>query len=100
MEDAIDVDSLDIVTIRDRLRTAKTEREFVELWQVVSATARSTTAIEWHEINIDVATSYSKFLISQKRTTEASAVLCSVSREYQYHHVCCFTGYSVSMQAC
>ncbi len=75
--------------IADRLKTAKTERDFVELWRQTSTNARGTTAVEWHERNIDVATAYARYLSSNKRSSEASAVLSSISREYESHQVVC-----------
>ena len=78
---------LDLETVSRRLGQAKTEREFIELWQSVSTICRNTTAVEWHERNIDIATAYSKFLSSQKRSSEASAMLSSISREYENHQV-------------
>ena len=78
---------LDLEAVSRRLHQAKTESEYVELWQAVSAICRNTSAIEWHERNIDIATSYSKYLSSQKRSTEASAMLSSISREYENHQV-------------
>jgi hypothetical protein len=80
-------ENLDLGIVARRLQHAKSEREMVELWQAVSAVSRNTSNVEWHEKNIDVATAYSKFLSSQKRTSEASAILSSVSREYENHQV-------------
>jgi hypothetical protein len=78
---------LDLERVSHRLQQAKTEREFIELWQSVSTICRNTTAVEWHERNIDIATAYSKFLSSQKRSSEASAMLLYISREYENHQV-------------
>lgn len=80
-------ETLDIGTISHRIQQAKTERELVELWQAVSTVSRNTSNVEWHEKNIDIAMAYSKFLSTQKRTNEASAVLSSISREYENHQV-------------
>ena len=80
-------ESLDLETVSRRLQQAKSESELIELWQSVSTICRSTTAVEWHERNIDIAMAYSKFLSSQKRSAEASAILSSISREYENHQV-------------
>ena len=86
-DDDLEEERLDIATVSKRLQSIDSERAFVELWQSVSHICRSTAAIEWHEKNIDIALTYSKFLTSQKRTNEASAVLSSVAREYESHQV-------------
>lgn len=52
---------------------------------MVSSTAQKSTAAEWHEKNIEVASAYSRFLATQKRTTEAAAVMTSTTREYESH---------------
>ena len=80
-------ETLDLGSVSHRLQHAKSEREMVELWQEVSTISRNTSNVEWHEKNIDVATSYSKYLSSQKRTSEAAAILSSISREYENHQV-------------
>lgn len=49
-------ESLDLETVSRQLRQAKSESEFIELWQSVSSVCHSTTAVEWHERNIDIAT--------------------------------------------
>lgn len=87
-EDEEHVDKkLDLDTVYRRLHHAKTELELVELWQAVSAISHSSSSVEWHERNIDVATAYSKYLSSHKRFSEASAVLSSIARDYENHQV-------------
>ncbi|UPX15179.1 uncharacterized protein EKO05_0005636 [Ascochyta rabiei] len=63
------------------------ERTYVELWQQVSSQCRTTQSIEWHEKNIEIATAYSQYLKTQKRTTEAAAVLTVVWEQYQHHQL-------------
>lgn len=80
-------ETLDITRVSQLLQAAKTERAFVELWQRISTVCRSSSSIELHEKNIDVATAYSRFLVNQKRSEEASAVLSSLTREYETNSV-------------
>ena len=81
-EDEVE-EALDVVQATRLLQAAKTEREFVELWQRISSASRSSHSIDLHEKNIDIATAYSRFLVNHKRSEEASAVLSTVGREYQ-----------------
>lgn len=74
---------LDVTKVTQLLQAAKTERAFVELWQRISTACQSSHSIELHEKNFDVATAYSRFLVNQKRSEEASAVLSSLAREYE-----------------
>jgi hypothetical protein len=66
---------------------AHAERTYVELWQEVSSRCRTTQSVEWHEKNIEIATSYSQFLKTQKRTTEASSVLTCIWQQYESHQL-------------
>jgi endonuclease III len=59
----------------------------VELWQQISHRCRTVQSVEWHEKHLDVATSYSHFLTSQKRTSESSSVLLSVWQQYEKHQL-------------
>ena len=70
-----------------RKEYAQAERTYVEVWQQISSKCRTTQSLEWHEKNIEVATTYSKFLKTQKRTTEATAVLSVVWEQYQHHQL-------------
>lgn len=63
------------------------ERMYVELWMEVSSKCRTVMSIEWHEKNIDIATSYSQFLKNQKRSSESTAVLSSVWQQYEAHQL-------------
>ncbi|EUC45871.1 hypothetical protein COCMIDRAFT_5004 [Bipolaris oryzae ATCC 44560] len=63
------------------------ERMYVELWMEVSSKCRTVMGIEWHEKNIDIATSYSQFLKNQKRSSESTAVLSSVWQQYEAHQL-------------
>ncbi|KAF1964590.1 hypothetical protein BU23DRAFT_492067 [Bimuria novae-zelandiae CBS 107.79] len=60
------------------------EKTYVEIWQQISHRCRTVQSTEWHEKHLDVTTAYSQFLISQKRTSESSAVLISVWRQYEH----------------
>ncbi|KAL6702907.1 hypothetical protein ACN47E_000808 [Coniothyrium glycines] len=64
---------------------ASAERSFVELWAEVSSKCRTVQSVEWHEKNIEVATRYSQFLKSQKRTSESTAILTTVWQQYEHH---------------
>ncbi|KAF1911127.1 hypothetical protein BDU57DRAFT_462289 [Ampelomyces quisqualis] len=63
---------------------ALAEKTYVELWQEVSIKSRSAQSIEWHEKNIEIATAYSKFLKTQNRSSESSAILSSVWQQYEH----------------
>jgi hypothetical protein len=53
----------------------------------VSSKSRSTQSIQWHEKNIEIATAYSQFLKSQKRSSESSSVLISIWKQYEHSHL-------------
>ena len=63
------------------------EKTFVELWQEVSSKCRTVRSVEWHEKHIDVALAYSKFLQTQNRSAEATAVLTVVWQQYEHHQL-------------
>ncbi|KAJ4301643.1 hypothetical protein N0V90_003736 [Kalmusia sp. IMI 367209] len=63
------------------------EKTYVELWQQISSRCRTVQSVEWHEKHIDVATTYSRFLQSQKRSSEATTVLISVWQQYDQHQL-------------
>ncbi|KAH6633587.1 hypothetical protein C7974DRAFT_412571 [Boeremia exigua] len=96
-DDENEVEKFDFGSIAAYLRRAESytsskeiavaERTYVELWQQISSKCRSTQSIEWHEKNIEVATTYSRFLKTQKRTAESSAVLTVVWEQYQHHQL-------------
>jgi hypothetical protein len=94
-DDAVEVfDTASIVALIRRAEYHMSRKEYtlaekiyVELWQEVSSKCRSTHSVEWHEKNIEVATAYSQFLKSQKRTTESSAVLTIVWQQYEHHQL-------------
>jgi hypothetical protein len=91
------VEVFDIASIIAYLRRAESyvsrkefvlaEKTYVELWMEVSSRCRTVQSVEWHEKNIEIATAYSQFLISQKRTTESSAVLTCVWQQYEHHQL-------------
>lgn len=80
-------EDLDVARVTQLLQAARTERAFVELWQRISTACQTSHSVELHEKNIDVATAYSRFLVNQKRSEEASAVLSSLAREYERNSV-------------
>ena len=86
-EETYEEEPLDIASITRRLKSATTERALVELWQAVSSACRNTASVEWHEKNIEIAVAYSRLLMSQKRSSEASAVMSSICKEYESHQV-------------
>jgi anion-transporting ArsA/GET3 family ATPase len=63
------------------------ERLYVELWMEVSSKCRTVMTTEWHEKNIEIATSYSQFLKNQKRISESTAVLSSIWQQYESHQL-------------
>lgn len=63
------------------------EKTYVELWQQISSKCHTTQSLEWHEKNIEVATAYSQYLKTQRRTTESSAVLTVIWEQYQHHQL-------------
>lgn len=63
------------------------EKTYVELWMEVSSRCRTILSVEWHEKNIEIATAYSQFLISQKRKSESSAVLTCIWQQYEHHQL-------------
>lgn len=66
---------------------ALAERTYVELWTEVSSKSRTSQSIQWHEKNIEIATQYSQFLKTQKRTTESSAILTCVWQQYEHSQI-------------
>jgi tetratricopeptide (TPR) repeat protein len=88
------VEVFDIASIIAYLRRAEShssqkefalaEKTYVELWMEVSSKCRSMQSIEWHEKNIEIATAYSQFLKSQKRSSESSAILTCVWQQYEH----------------
>ncbi|KAF2866793.1 hypothetical protein BDV95DRAFT_504119 [Massariosphaeria phaeospora] len=70
-----------------RKEVALSEKTYVELWQEVSSRCRGSLSVEWHEKNIEIATAYSQFLKTQKRSSEASAILTCVWQQYEHHQL-------------
>lgn len=66
---------------------AMAERTYVELWLEVSSKCRTVQSVEWHEKNIEIATAYSQYLKSQKRTSESTAILTTVWKQYEHHQL-------------
>ena len=63
------------------------EQTYVELWQQLSEHCRTTMSSEWHEKKIETVNTYAKFLKTQKRETETSAILICMAQEYQHHEL-------------
>lgn len=88
------VEVFDIASIVAYLRRAEAhasnkevalaEKTYVELWMEVSSKCRNVQSVEWHEKNIEIATAYSQFLKSQKRSSEASSILTCVWQQYEH----------------
>ena len=70
-----------------RKEFTKAEMMYAELWMEISSKCRTVMALEWHEKNIEIATAYSQFLRNQKRTSESTAILCSVWQQYESHQL-------------
>ncbi|KAJ9627256.1 hypothetical protein H2203_003718 [Taxawa tesnikishii (nom. ined.)] len=68
-------------------KTSLAEQTYVELWQQLSESCRTTRAVEWHEKKIDTVIAYAKFLKTQKRESEASAFLTCLWQEYEHHEL-------------
>ena len=67
-----------------RKEFALAEKTYVELWMEVSSKCRNVQSVEWHEKNIEIATAYSRFLKSQSRSSESSAVLTCIWQQYEH----------------
>lgn len=65
----------------------KAEQAYVELWQRLSETCRTTLNVEWHQKKIEIVQSYAKFLETQSRRTEATSMLVSIATEYRHHEL-------------
>lgn len=70
-----------------RQEFVRAEQTYVELWQRLSETCRTSLAVEWHEKKIQVVQAYSRYLQTQKRTTEATSLTMSIWREYEHHEL-------------
>jgi hypothetical protein len=91
-EEAVEI--FDIASIVAYLRRAESyaskkefalaEKTYVELWTEVSTKSRTTQSLEWHEKNIEIATNYSQFLKTQKRTSESASILTCVWQQYEH----------------
>lgn len=68
-------------------RSLEAEQIYVELWQKLSERCRSTLSLEWHESKIDTVKTYARFLKTQKRETETSAMLTCLAQEYEHHEL-------------
>lgn len=65
----------------------KAEQTYVELWQRLSETCRTTLNVEWHQRKIEVVQAYAKFLETQSRRLEATSILVAVATEYRHHEL-------------
>ncbi|KAL5118848.1 hypothetical protein ACEQ8H_003170 [Pleosporales sp. CAS-2024a] len=70
-----------------RKEFAMAEKTYVELWQEVSSKSRTMQSVEWHEKNIEIATAYSQYLKTQKRSSESSSVLTAVWKQYEHNQL-------------
>lgn len=61
------------------------EQCFVELWKEISSKCRTSHIVDMHEKNIEVAIAYSRFLKSQRRTSEACSILSAAWQQYEHH---------------
>lgn len=68
-------------------KTLEAEQTYVELWQQLSERCRTTLSTDWHERKLETVNAYSKFLKSQKRETETSAILTCIAEEYRHHEL-------------
>ena len=64
---------------------AVAEELYAELWLRLTEQCRVTEVLEWHTKKIEVMLIYAEFLMSHKRTTEASSLLLCIWREYEFH---------------
>lgn len=78
----------------------KAEQTYVELWQRISETCRTTLNVEWHQKKIEVVQAYAKFLDSQSRRTEATSVLVAVATEYRHHELAYAEGLVTRLTDC
>ena len=89
---ALDLTQVDVLLRRaesyfSQKNYVKAEETYVELWQRLSETCRTTLSTEWHAKKIDTVQAYSKFLTSQKREVETATVLTCLWEEYQHHEL-------------
>ncbi|PPJ58058.1 hypothetical protein CBER1_03847 [Cercospora berteroae] len=88
----IDVGQADVI-LREieeyikRQELVRAEQTYVELWQRLSETCRTSLSVEWHEKKIQVVQAYSHYLHTQKRTMEAKSLTTSIWREYEHHEL-------------
>lgn len=92
VEEALDLGNIAIIIrraedYRSQGKISMAEQTYVELWQRISEYCRTTGSAQWHEQKIDVVTAYSKFLKTQKREIETSAILTCLWQEYQHHEL-------------
>lgn len=68
----------------------RAEELYIELWLKLSEHCHSVHVCEWHEKKIQVMLLYARFLHSQKRQSEASAILVAIWTEYEHHEFSMF----------
>lgn len=83
----VDAIRREIDTYISQKELVKAEQTYVELWQRLSETCRTTLSVEWHQKKIEVVQSYAKFLETQSRRTEATSLLVSIATEYRHHEL-------------
>jgi hypothetical protein len=74
-------------THNSRKESLLAEKTYVDLWMKVSSRCRTVLAVDWHENNIEIATAYSRYLMSEKRIAEASTVLTCIWKQYAHHQL-------------
>jgi hypothetical protein len=65
----------------------RAEQTYIELWQRLSETCRTTLSVDWHQKKIQVVQSYAKFLETNKRRTEATSIITATWKEYENHEL-------------
>lgn len=78
---------MEIKKYKEKKEFEQAEHMYIELWQRLSETCRTTFSAEWHEKKIQVVQQYAEFLESHQRRTEATSLHTSLSREYQHHEL-------------
>ncbi|EME41438.1 hypothetical protein DOTSEDRAFT_46432 [Dothistroma septosporum NZE10] len=63
----------------------RAEQTYIELWQSLSESCRTSMSVEWHQKKIEVVQAYTEFLESQQRRVEATTLTTSLWREYEHH---------------
>jgi len=76
-----------IETLISKKEFVRAEETYVQLWQRLSVSCRSTLSVEWHAKKIEVVQKYASFLETHQRRAESTSLLISIWREYEHHEV-------------